>query len=97
MEQRGGILQATCFINQLFDIHRNSHAFCNAPRPRTGFSGFCDPRGFVQFGADLGQYDPDFWFDRGAIHAPVTAPHTLGRRRKSSRIPSNLMALFAGA
>ena len=49
MEQRGGILQATCFINQLFEIHRNSYAFCKAPRQRTGFRGLCDSRGFVQF------------------------------------------------
>jgi hypothetical protein len=44
IEQRGRILQTTGLVNQLFDIHRNGHAFGDAPRQRASLGGFCDAR-----------------------------------------------------
>jgi hypothetical protein len=40
VHQRGGVLQATGLINQLFDIHRNGYAFGNATRQRAGAQQF---------------------------------------------------------
>ena len=34
IQQRGSVLQATSFINQLFDFHGDRHAFGNASRQR---------------------------------------------------------------
>jgi hypothetical protein len=52
IQQRGGVLQTTGFINQLFDIHRNGYAFSDAAGQRAGLGGFCDTRGFVQLGVN---------------------------------------------
>jgi hypothetical protein len=40
IQQRGRILQTTGLVNQLFDIHRNGHAFGDAPRQRASLAGF---------------------------------------------------------
>jgi|tagenome__1003787_1003787.scaffolds.fasta_scaffold20978240_4 hypothetical protein len=79
MKQRGGILQTTGFIDQLFDIHRNGHPFGNAPRERASFRGFRDPRGIIQFGADLGQHDRD----AGSIVVRSMKPSCYGSHTRS--------------
>jgi hypothetical protein len=96
MEQRGGILQATGFIDQLFDVHRNRHPLSNAPRQRAGFRGAGDARGIIEFAANLGQHD-DGRFDLARSMKPPATPTHAPKAREVERIPSNLMALFACA
>src|SRR3954451_15453524 len=54
------------------------------PARRTGFRGVGERRGFVQFAADLAQYESDCWFDRGAIHEGLhLRPHTRSEGERS--------------
>ena len=80
-------MQTTGLVNQLFDIHRNGYGLSDAPRQRAGLGGFCDARGFVQFGMNLSQNDSDCWLDRGTVRGGLSLrpPHTLRTDRKSSR------------
>jgi hypothetical protein len=80
-------VQTSGLVDQLLDIHGNGYGFSDASRARTGLGGFCDARGFVQFGMNLSQHDLDCWFDRGTVHGglPLRPPHTLRTHGKSSR------------